>query len=190
MIFGDWSFARSKGQTINPKLLWIAFHLMGLLQPSTRALRFAFRQDNYTSAALAKAAMLMPVSMDLYSVFKDWADLIVGHVMFFWCGRILDILDGDVIFLYLCLATLSCGGQISLSLFRSLTLPNTWLDCGGASSQWSPCLCWWHARACTSYLGWTWKHALKLFVRMHDWPYIGIEGSDVVERYRTGTWIV
>lgn len=27
--------------------------------------------DNYTSAALAKAAMLMPVSMDLYSVFKE-----------------------------------------------------------------------------------------------------------------------
>ena len=29
-------------------------------------------KDSYTSAALAKAAMLMPVSMDLYSVFKDW----------------------------------------------------------------------------------------------------------------------
>ena len=28
-------------------------------------------KDSYASAALAKAAMLMPVSMDLYSVFKD-----------------------------------------------------------------------------------------------------------------------
>lgn len=28
-------------------------------------------QDNYNTAGLAKVAMLMPVSMDLYSVFKD-----------------------------------------------------------------------------------------------------------------------